>query len=309
MKTHRVLLATLLLVSTVSLAACGAATPAPTARPTSITVADDIGSAVEVVGTVERIVSLAPSNTEIAFALGLGDRLVGVTEFCDYPPEALAIEKIGGLEANVEQVVSLDPDLVLAIGGEPVSPVVEQLRGLGLTALVLAPDGLEGIYHDIELIGQVAGVPERAAELVARMQERVAAVTALTANVTERPLVFYELDATDPAKPWTGGAGSWHDQFIQMAGGENLAGDQPNAWVQLNAEEIVERNPDIIMLGDANWGVSVESVAQRPGWEVIAAVQNGKVFPIDDNLISRPGPRVVDGLEALARLIHPELFE
>jgi iron complex transport system substrate-binding protein len=309
MKTYRALCATLLLVSVISLAACGVASPPPTAQPTAVTVTDDIGSAVEVVGTVERIVSLAPSNTEIAFALGLGDKVVGVTEFCDYPPEALAIEKIGGVEPNVEKIVSLDPDLVLAIGGEPNPPAIDQLRGLGLTVLVLKPTDLESLYHGIELVGQAAGAPEQATGLVAQMRQRVAAVTALTANVAERPLVFYELDATDPARPFTAGAASWHDQFIRMAGGENLAGDQPSAWVQMNAEEIVARNPAIIVLGDANWGVTADSVAERPGWETIAAVQNGKVLPIDDNLISRPGPRVVDGLEALARLIHPELFQ
>ncbi|MFQ6099953.1 MAG: ABC transporter substrate-binding protein [Anaerolineae bacterium] len=311
MTNYRVLLASLLLVSTTGLAACGGASPIQTAtsEPPAATLTDDIGNVIEITGPVERIVSLAPSNTEIAFALGLGDRVVGVTDFCDYPPEALEIKKIGGVEPNLEQIVALDPDLVLAIGGEPVPPIIGQLQELGLTVLVLEPDDLDALYHDIELAGQAAGAQREAAELIAEMQERVAAVTALTADVTERPLVFYELDASDPTKPWTAGSGSWHDEFIQMAGGTNLAGTQESAWVQLNAEEIVAQDPEVIILGDAAFGTTPESVAQRPGWDVISAVQNGRVYPIDDNLISRPGPRVVEGIEELARLIHPELFE
>jgi iron complex transport system substrate-binding protein len=311
MTNHRVLSALVLLALTVPLAACAGSGPTPAAapEPQAVTLTDDIGNVVEIAGPAGSLVSLAPSNTEIAFALGLGERLVGVTDFCDYPPEALEIEKIGGVEPNLEQIVALDPDLVLAIGGEPDPPIIGQLQDLGLTVLVLKPSDLETLYHDIELVGQATGTEQRAAELVAEMQARIAAVTAVTADATERPLVFYELDGTDPTKPWTAGAGSWHDEFIQMAGGINLAGGQESPWVQLNAEEIVAQDPDVILLGDAAWGTTPESVAERPGWDVIAAVQNGRVYPIDDNLISRPGPRVVEGIEELARLIHPELFE
>jgi iron complex transport system substrate-binding protein len=125
--------------------------------------------------------------------------------------------------------------------------------------------------------------------------------------VEERPKVYYELDATDPAKPYTAGPGTWHDQFIRLAGGVNVAGEVDMRWVQFSTEEIISQDPDIIVLGDANWGVTADDVAQRPGWNVIAAVREGDIYPIDDNLISRPGPRLVEGLEALARIIHPEL--
>jgi iron complex transport system substrate-binding protein len=311
MTEHRALFAGLVLILMIGLAACGGTSPTPTATPEPplITLSDDVGNVIEVKGPVERIVSLAPSNTEIAFALGVGDRLVGVTEFCDYPPEALEVDKIGGVEPNLEQIVALEPDLVLAIGGEPNPPIIGQLQDLGLTVLVLKPDDLDTLYHDIELVGQAAGAQQQAAELVVEMRERIAAVTAAVADGTGRPLVFYELDATDPTRPWTAGSGSWHDDFIHMVGGTNLGGAQQSAWVQLNAEEIVAQNPDIIILGDANWGTTPESVAERPGWGVISAVRSGRVYPIDDNLISRPGPRVVEGIEELAQLIHPELFE
>jgi len=307
MTNHRIFLTTLLLILAVSLAACDRTGSTP--EPASVRLTDDIGNAVEIAGPVERIVSLAPSNTEIVFALGLGDRVVGVTDFCDYPPEALEITKIGGVEPNLEQIVALDPDLVLAIGGEPDPPVIGQLQELGLAVLVLKPNDLDGIYHDIELVGQATGAQQEATDLTTEMRERIAAVTNVTASAAERPLVFYELDGTDPTRPWTAGSGSWHDRFIQLVGGRNLAGDQESAWVQFNAEEIVAQDPDVIILGDSAWGTTPESVAERPGWDIIAAVQNGHVYPIDDSLISRPGPRVAEGIEELARLIHPDLFE
>jgi iron complex transport system substrate-binding protein len=286
--------------------------PGPTAtpEPAKVALVDDLGTEVEVTQPVERIISLAPSNTEIAFALGLGERLVGVSDWSDYPAEALEIQKVGtGTEGNLELIVSLDPDLVLAIGGEPVPEINGQLRDLGFAVLVLAAEDLEGIYNDIELVGQAAGVGVAAEELVADMRERIEAVREKAAEAAAEPLVFYELDATDPTRPWTVGAASWHDDFIGLAGGVNLAGEQQSAWVQISAEEIVAQNPGIIILGDANWGVTPDSVAERPGWEAIAAVQEGNIHGIDDNLISRPGPRVAQGIEELARLIHPELFD
>jgi len=283
-------------------------TPIPaTPTPTVVTAVDDAGGTVEIEGIPQRIISLAPSNTEILFALGLGKKMVGVTDFCDYPEEAKAVEKIGGIEPNLEKLVSLDPGLILAIGGDP--ELISKLEELGLTVAVLNPSDLEGIYRGIELVGKAAGVDEAAAELVAEMREQVDEVTAKTQEVAERPKVFYELDATDPTKPYSAGPGTWHDQFIRLAGGTNIAATAEMQWVQFSTEQIIAQNPDIIVLGDAAWGVMPESVAERPGWEVIAAVQNGAICPIDDNLIARPGPRVVEGIKTLAEIIHPELFE
>lgn len=284
--------------------------PQPVAVPASEprVVTDSRGQEVAVPAEVKRIISLAPSNTEILFALGLGDKVVGVTNFCDYPEEAKAIEKVGdAFNMNVEKIVSLSPDLVVAIGG--MTEVMARLEELGIAVLVLQPTDLESIYQTIELVGQAAGAQDAAQALVAAMRERVEAITAKVAGLEERPKVFYELDATDPAKPYTPGPGTWHDQFIHLAGGVNIAGEVEMPWVQFSTEEIIVQDPAIIVLGDANYGVSAADVAQRAGWEVIAAVRNGAVYPIDDNLISRPGPRVVEGIEALAQIIHPELLE
>ena len=273
-----------------------------------VVVTDSRGEMVEVPAQVQRIVSLAPSNTEILFALGLGDKVVGVTNFCDYPEEAASIEKVGDAMAmNIEKIVSLTPDLVLTIEGA--SEVVAKLEEAGIAVVVLQPTDLESIYQTIDLIGQAAGATGSAQTLIASMRQRVETVSAQVEGAGEGPKVFYELDGSDAAKPWTAGPGSWHDQFIQLVGGVNIAGSTDMAWVQFSAEEIIAQDPAIIILGDAAYGMTAESVVERPGWDVISAVRTGAIFPIDDNLISRPGPRVVDGIEALAEIIQQDLFK
>lgn len=286
------------------------ATPIPTPTPKVITLTDDAGRTVEITRTPQRIISLAPSNTEILFALGLGNKIVGVTDFCDYPEEAKAIEKVGGLEPNMEKIVALKPDLVLAIGGSPaqVEKALE-IEKLGLTVLVLEPADIEGIIANIELVGKATGAEKEASELVAEMHKRLNNIMAKTKAAKSKPKVFFELDATDPSKPYTPGPGSFIDALITLAGGSNIGASAKMQWAQLSTEEIIAQDPEVIVLGDANYGVTAEMVKARPGWSVITAVKNGAIYPIDDVLVSRPGPRIMDGLEALAKIIHPELFE
>ena len=276
----------------------------------SVSVVDDAGRAVEVIGNPQRIVSLAPSNTEILFALGLGDKVVGVTDFCDYPEEAQAIEKVGGIEPNLEKIVALAPDLVLAIGGSPAQvEKATDMEKLGLTVLVLEPGDIESIMANIELVGKATGVEKEANQLAAQMRKRFDDITTKATGAGSRPSVFFELDATDPSKPYTPGPDSFIDALIGLAGGSNIAAGAKMQWAQLSTEEIIAQNPEVIVLGDVNYGVTAEMVKERPGWSVITAVKNGAIYPIDDILVSRPGPRIIDGLEALARIIHPELFE
>nr|MDA8218748.1 ABC transporter substrate-binding protein [Dehalococcoidales bacterium] len=148
----------------------------------------------------------------------------------------------------------------------------------------------------------------QATELKDGLRQRVQAVVAKTKSAA-KPRVFYELDATEPSKPFTPGPGSFIDSLIAQAGGINVAADAKMPWAQLSSEEIVKKDPEIVVLGDSKYGVTVEQVKQRAGWGAVTALQKDAVYPIDDDLISRPGPRVVDGLEALAKLIHPELFK
>ena len=292
-----------------------AATEAPaTAAPTEIPAkryTDGLGREITLETTPQRIVSLAPSNTEILFAIGAGSQVVGRDEFSDYPAEAASIESIGGSfgEYNVEAIVALEPDLVLA--AEINTPeLVKQLEDLGLTVFYLKnPVTLEEMYVNLDVVGQLSG--HDVTELIGSLEARVAAVDEKIAPISARPTVFYEIDATDAAKPYSYGLGTFGDLLIQRAGGANLVtlAGITDAYPQVSLEQIIAANPSVIVLGDSMWGVTPESVLARAGWETLDAVKNNQIFTFDDNLVSRPGPRLVDGLEQLAKLLHPELFK
>ena len=284
------------------------ATEAPAATD-GLTFTDDMGREITLAGTPEHIVSLAPSTTEILFAVGAGEQVVGRDEFSDYPEEAKALPSIGGSfgEYNVEAIVALEPDLVIA--AEINTPeLVKQLEDLGVTVYYLGnPTTLEEMYGKLETVAELTG--HDVSDLVSSLQARVAAVDEKIAPISARPNVFYEIDASDPSKPYTYGPGTFGDLLITRAGGTNVGSVSTDAYPQLSLEQIVVENPSIIILGDSMWGVTPESVLERAGWESIEAVNANQIFPIDDNLISRPGPRLVDGLEALAKILHPDLFE
>jgi iron complex transport system substrate-binding protein len=201
----------------------------------------------------------------------------------------------------------LNPDLVLA--AEINSPeLVKQLEDLGLTVYYLKnPTSFEELYVNLEIVAQLTG--ENPVKLTDSLKARVDAVDEKIAPLSARPSVFYEIDATDPAKPYTYGPGTFGDLLITRAGGFNIGGELTDPYPQISLEQIVVSNPSFILLGDSMWGVTSDAVLTRPGWETIEAVKSNQILPIDDNLISRPGPRLVDGLEQLAKLLHPDLFQ
>ena len=288
-------------------------TEAPTAIATTsavITVTDDLGRTVTLNHPAQRIVSMAPSNTEILFAIGAGSQVVGRDDFSDYPNAVQSLPKVGGTDKyNNEQIVTLQPDLVLAAEINTADQV-RALESLGLTVYYLKnPTTLEEMYGNLEIVGKLTGHEADAAMLIASLKARVAAVDNKIATVTSRPSVFYEIDATDPAKPYTAGPGTFIDLLIQRAGGTNIAGISKDQYPQLSLEQVVALNPSFILLGDAAYGATLDVVKARPGWGSLDAVKNGNVIPVDDNLFSRPGPRLVDGLELLAKILHPELFQ
>jgi iron complex transport system substrate-binding protein len=248
-----------------------------------------------------------PSNTEILYAVGAGDDLVAGTQFDDYPPEAKSKALIKGLKPSLEVVTAYHPDLVLASSSNA-TDLIQQLRTLHIPVLYLEPHDFAGVYHDIQLVGQIVDAGPAAQKVVAGMQQKVAMVTAKTASVTAKPRVFVEIDASDPTKIFTVGPGSFIDSLVTMAGGTNVAHDAKSAYPQLGLEALVAADPQIIILDDAAFGATPDVVAKRPGWASLTAVKDHKVYPIDDSLVSRPGPRLADGLLAMAKLIHPELF-
>jgi iron complex transport system substrate-binding protein len=309
--SRKVLFSTVMLLC-IFLSACSTQAPASTPETQPISLQDGLGRTISLPGPASKVVSLAPSNSEILFAVGAGSQLVGRDSFSDYPAEVQSVASIGetygGLD--IEAIVALQPDLILAAAITPPEQVTA-LENAGLKVFVVPnPTDLEGMYASLSMVAELTGRQEQASQLISDLKSRVAAVEAKTASVTARPLVFYELDATDPNAVWTPGPGSFVEMLIQKAGGDNAASVLESEWAQMSLEKIIELDPEFILLGDSTWGgVTVESVAQRAGWEGLTAVKEGRVHPFDDNLVSRPGPRMVDGLEALARLLHPELFE
>ncbi len=287
-----------------------AAVTVPTATP--ITVTDVAGRRVTLAAIPQRIVSLAPSTTEILFALDLGTQVVGVDDFSDFPAEAKSLPKIGGSggKYNFEQIVSLKPDLILA--AEITAPeVIKKLEDLKLYVLVVTATKttFENIFTSITLVGQATSRVDQARRVTDGMKQKLEAVKSKVATAKTKPRVYWELDATNPAKPFTVGPGSFVDDIITLAGGVNVFGTVSKPYPQVGAEQVVAANPEVIILSDAAYGITVESVLNRSGWQVIEAVKQKQVYPIDDNLVSRPGPRIVDGLEAAAKLIHPEVFK
>ena len=289
------------------LAACAPTAATSTTAP--IVMTDGLGREVTLTAPAQRVVSLAPSNAEILFAVGAGSQVVGRDEFTNYPESAVALPSVGGSmgDYNFEQIVNLKPDLVLA--AEINTPEqVKALEDLGVTVYYLSnPADIEGMYANLITVGKLTGKEPEATVLVDSLKQRVAALEDRVASTTAKPKVFYELDGSEAAKPWTAGAGTFIDMLITMAGGENVAASLEGSWGQFSQEALLVANPDFILLGDAAYGTTAEQVAARAGWETIQAVQAGQVLPFNDDTVSRPGPRLVDALEELVRILHPEL--
>ncbi len=299
-RTH---LALLLIMVIAAATACAGAQSGPG------TITDDSGRQVHLNSAPTRIVSHVPSITETLFALGLGDKLVADSEYCDYPEAAKTKPKIGGyFTPNIEEIVAMKPDLVLTDGHVP--ELITKLDSLGIPIAVIDPKDINGVLTDIELLGNVTGSQKEAKELTSDMKKRIDAVVNTVGNAS-RPSVFYVFDATDTTKPWTAGPGSFIDALIGLAGGVNVAASASGPWIQFNMEELVRSNPDIILV-DSNMGTAMISPSEMkalPGWQDLTAVKENRIYTIDDDLVTLSGPRIVQGLEEMAKILHPDLFK
>ena len=293
--------------STLSSASSAPSLPAQSVYPLTLT--DDSGRQVTIASAPTRIVSLAPSNTEIVCALDACDELVGVTDFDNYPAQVADItDVVIGAVVDVEKVVAADPELILAAGNE-LTPtgVIDQLTDLGYPVLALYPQDLHEVYADITLVGQAIDAQAAAEGLVASLRAREEAVVTAVAGA-ERPRTFYEVGVFE-GSIYTAGEDSFLASLISLAGGEPILGDAASTAIQL--EDLIAADPELILLGDASYDatITVESVAARAGWGDMTAVKDGRIVVVlDDLVITRPGPRIVDGLEALAQAIHPDLY-
>jgi len=271
---------------------------------------DDAGRAVTIDEIPQRIVSHVPPITEILFALGLGEKVVGVSDYGDYPEEAKLKPSVGNyFNPSIENIVALDPDLVLTDGhGENIKQLDELQPPI--TSMVIDPKDIEGIFKSIELLGKVTGTETKAMELIEDMREVISRV--LNRVKEASPVrVLYIIDATDLTLPWTAGPGSFIDSLITMAGGENITAKAQGAWVQFSLEEIVSADPEIIILPAKHGTVSTspEALKEHPAWRKVTAVRQDRIYIIDSDLVDRSGPRIVQGLEEMVKIIHPELFE
>jgi iron complex transport system substrate-binding protein len=275
----------------------GSAPPPPQAGDFPVTLTDDEGVEVTLDAPPQHIVTFAPSHTEILFALGLGQRVVGVSgPFDDFPPEARGIEPVsgtGGVEPNIEKVVSLEPDLLLTgfIGGE----WKDRLRELDVPVFTTLAASLEDTLEDIETIGRLTGTLPRAEALTESMAARAQAVED---RIGQGAPVSCFLDLSDL---FTVGPGSLEFDLLERAGCDPITASSDEAYTQWSLEQLVADDPDVYLVGE---GIKVQQVIDRSGIRDLTAVEEGRVFEVDSDLISRPGPRVVEGLEHLAELLH-----
>lgn len=273
-----------------------------------IIVTDQMGREVVFAEIPQKIISLSPSNTEVSYALGLADRIVGVTEYCNYPPEAQEKEIVGGFSTpNLERIVELEPDLVIAstIHVEE----VPRMEELGIPVLVVESATLIELYSSISLIAEVTGVAANGEALIATIQERIQAVEEIVSQVAEeeKVKVYYEV-YSDPLM--SAGKNAFINEIISLAGGINIFGDTDESYPQISAEVVAERQPDVILYPDYHGTADfvIEAMTSRPGWENIPAVLNNQVYGISDDSFARPGPRVVEAVEEAAIIFYPDLF-
>jgi iron complex transport system substrate-binding protein len=272
-----------------------------------VTITDDDGVEVTIDAEPQRIVTFAPSATEIVYALGLGDRLVGVSgPFDDYPQEATEVAEIGGagdfgVDPSVEQVVDLEPDLFLTIkGGDQWK---ERLRELGVPVVTLDATDLDDLMNDIEVAGEITGAGEEAAAVVEDLSARAAEVEAAVADV-EPVTCFYE---TFYPPLFTVGPGTFIYDLLERAGCDPVTAGTDIQYPEWSVEDLVERDPQVYLVSSES-GASARAVARRAGFDAIAAVADGRVVPIESDLAERPGPRIVEGLLLIAEALHPEVF-
>lgn len=269
------------------------------------TFTDDVGRRVYLAKPARRVVSLAPSVTEILFAVGLDSEVAGVTTFCDYPPAAKAKPKVGSSIQNLEAIIGLKPDLVLAVKSEIVRPdVLAKLEQLKIPMFILAPKTIEDILGHISTVGSLVGHDREARVVAQGLRERLSGLRSRMGAA--RPVrVFYVVN-TDPLI--SVGSGSFIHQMLELAGGDNIVGQTAIPYPKVSLEEVLRRDPEVLLFPvGASEGIPEAEQQRWRKWTTLSAVVHNRMHQVKAELVNRPGPRVVDGIEALAQAIHPAL--
>jgi len=274
-----------------------------------VTVVDDSGAEVTINSVPKRIVSLAPSSTEVLFAVGAGGQVVGVTDFCDYPQAVITGQAAGTItsignywQPAIEPIVALDPDLIIACGGGASDEAADKLRNMGYTVIVLDPQTVSDVLANIELVGKATGHTDEATTLVVSLQARIDAIANKIADITNKPKVYAEISDSPMMSV---GPSSYMGDLITLAGGINIFDDASMPWPMVSSEAVIAKNPNVIL----STYTDLNSFSARPGWKSIDAVANSKIYKLDsDNIYARPGPRFITALEELSKMLHPDLF-
>jgi iron complex transport system substrate-binding protein len=284
--------------------------------PASLTINDDFNRLIEIKNyPPTRIVSLAPSCTEILYALNLGDNIVGIDEYSDFPSKVKEELENGNLttvgsfsEISIETVIGLEPDLIVATGGVQ-RLIGESLESRGYPVILLYPKNFDGVLQDISILGKATGRTVEAEALVNEMQDRAKEIADKTADVS-RPRVYIEYSQMGGF--WTFGSEAFATELINKAGGLNVFAGFAGSYMSTSTEEALKANPEIIIISKGymsiSTGLSPQVLRERSGWDEITAIKENQIFEIEESIISREGPRIIEGLEELAKIIHPELF-
>ncbi|MCZ2257493.1 ABC transporter substrate-binding protein [Sporosarcina sp. G11-34] len=272
-----------------------------------VTVTDSVGNEITLETAPATIVSMTPSNTEILFELGLSDEIIGVNDYDDYPAEALEKEKIGGMEFNVEKIVAMNPDIVFGheSGLSTGEAGYEQIRAAGIPVFIVKnATNFDETYTTIEEVGKLTGKTEEAEKIIAEMKEKVEEVLTKVATVENKKTVFVE---TSPAPEiYTAGKDTFMQEMFDMVGADNVATEE--GWFMIDPEAIISKNPDVIIVMYDYIETAVEDVYAREGFDTITAIKEKAVIQVQENITSRTGPRLAEGLEAIAKAIYPEVF-
>ncbi|MEI7925169.1 MAG: helical backbone metal receptor [Chloroflexota bacterium] len=278
-------------------------TAAATASAFPLSLTDSGGAAVTLKAPAKAIVSHSPGATEILFAIGAGSQVIAADEFSDFPAAAKALRKVKYTDPSPEAEVALQPDLVILATNQ--KAVIEPFRRLGLPVFYnQEPDSLEGVIANVRLLGRATGRTAEAETLATQMKARIDAVTSKLTDVQQGPKVFYELSDT----LFTAAPNTFIGGMLTALKARNIAQGSASPFPQLTAEAVIAGAPEVILLADAKFGGAPEKVKTRPGWSSIPAVKNDRLHPIEADVVNRPGPRIVEGLEQTAKLLYPERF-
>lgn len=291
-----------------------ATTPSTTEQSSSsttfpLTFKDSLQREVTLPKLPQRIISIAPKNTDMLFSIGAGPQVVGVTTFCNYPPEAAKVDKIGGFSGkslNLEKIVSLQPDLIVCTG-EMHQGIMDEFDRLGLKSMALDANSFADMFAELQLLGRVTGHEREATALVAQLQQRVERIrdTAAKIPADERVKLYYQLWG-DPVM--AGGPKSYFGEMIEICGGKNIIDDTSTRFPKPSLEFILAADPDLIIGSTMQQDFFANGVKDRPGWKSLRAVQNDKVYLLDTDTLSRCSPHLVDGLELMAHTLYPKYF-